>query len=55
MTMMVMMIQQAAIQQENCFGGLEDQCVEKRIFYRYLKFNISLTFAIVIIRIILIG
>ena len=25
-----------SIQQENCFGGIEDVCFEKRIFYRYL-------------------
>lgn len=24
-----------AIQHENCFGGLDDTCVEKRVFYRY--------------------
>lgn len=26
-----------AIQQENCFGGLDDICVEKRVFYRLMS------------------
>jgi Endoplasmic Reticulum Oxidoreductin 1 (ERO1) len=26
-----------SIQQENCFGGQDDTCVEKRVFYRWVK------------------